>query len=300
MKLELLDLLNDYSKKGIYGDIKYITQIANILKKYQYNNLYFRCVQDANSDGRFFGDADDTRGVISIDIDFIKNYTFTYMADFDDSIINAYYVNMEIMKTMIHEFEHLMQSKKCGKLENDPFLNKLFEYSYRIQKNCIIPVFGAIKRIDIDEVKKVYANYHNCFVHERLAETRAIDLVRKIILPIKSETEQLDAWYFNSDLTYKIDDYYVENDILRCPQDRILSEFDITKYFLENKDYYDVNPDLFLKKVIDKFPFQTRLKYGLPITETEYNSCVDRINEANLASGNRGYTMSKIKILKNK
>lgn len=294
MKNKLLNILKEYSEQGKYGDEIYIFEIYKILQdEFNIDNVNSVKIEEGNNT---FAIAEIMEKRILVYLEYIKEYLGNYI-DFENEKLNIYFVNIYLIKVLIHEFMHFIQIDLFNKLKNSSdFLDKIFVNSFSSSSYCDTIEFNHYNSSSIssDVLCDIYVEHHDCFVFERLAEYKAFNIMFDVIDSIRSELREVYFFFENLFYYFRIKDYYYDGEDIISPLEIYLFKFDIYDKFLKQYKIYDDDFDKFLANFQNTYTLGDRLTYGLPISVSELNYYIDVCNVMNMASSRKGYELERV------
>lgn len=281
MNDELRRLLCKYVDNNMFADYNFVKGVINIFIKF-YGNNGLKKVIIINEEQKGISDFDNS--IIGINLDYIKKETINY-SWYDDVKSNLYLFNISVILVLKHEFNHFRQVVRYKRVINsDDFLDKLFVNSF------IMACFSDMKFINLYNetdyngnemmLDKIYREYHDCFVVERLAQIDAYKNILEIMVPMREKLKQVYYYYLYEYYLYKVKDYRLIDDIVLSPVDKILFMMNDYFQYQDNKilnSSCDGDIDDFYDSIIDDYNVNDRFIYGLPITVNEYMDSMDFI-----------------------
>ncbi len=266
---ELAKLINDYSLSKHFADEMFVYNVCNILiNKYEIfsyvKNIDIRKEEHPDCFGEYY----DNLNKVNIYLDYIiSEYSKLSLRFSLKDFEYYYYINLNVLKIIIHELNHAKQYKKLNSNINDEET-----FLYKICTRTLEEMYYT-SNIHI----KNSADYYNLLClkdslyiidpMERMAEFKSLSNTRKLILN-------------NDIIPQKINNIFSltqTNLILKVHKNEYLSP---TIKFLDEMKYEDdLNKFKFYNGVIDKeflssfsiYDYAKRIFYGYPITEEEYN-----------------------------
>lgn len=309
MEQRLRELLIIYSDNDMYADCNFISEVLDILVS-RYGDNGVNKVVGINI--KKYAVSDFEESLIGINLEYIK----TSLLDkdgYNDKKSNIYLVNIYVILVLMHEFNHFRQKTKMNRwitasnpskaLDDDPFLDDLFIKSFTLLCGNDIDYINSVngtKYTSMEEISLFYDEYHDCFAVERLAQLQAYKNIFEVITPMKSELGKVYYLFLNNYYAYKINEYYLSDDVIVSPIDLLLENMDFAP---EDNDYDDITDEeatKFCDDIVSRNNLNKRIAYGLPITEKEYNDTVDFVNVMYVLAGERGifYQPNNIKTKK--
>ena len=238
---ELAKLINDYSLSKHFADEMFVYNVCNILiNKYEIfsyvKNIDIRKEEHPDCFGEYY----DNLNKVNIYLDYIiSEYSKLSLRFSLKDFEYYYYINLNVLKIIIHELNHAKQYKKLNSNIND---EETFLYKICTRTYIIDPM-------------------------ERMAEFKSLSNTRKLILNNDIIPQKINNIF---SLTQT-------NLILKVHKNEYLSP--TIKFLDEMKYEDDLNKFKFYNGVIDKeflssfsiYDYAKRIFYGYPITEEEYN-----------------------------
>lgn len=273
METELLKLVSEYSRNKKYADHDFIMRVIELFKEHYSLSDYLENVI-------FKNDTEDTETLvayrrsvrcISIYYPNIINYINQIDGNFSyfDEEERFFYQNLNIVKFLLHDLEHALQTRKVDGSKNDIEAKLLMASFYESNEKYQKPMLSFGMWDYIDKVTMLYDKLYSRNPAERMAEINSLKTLKKLIVPLKDEMPVL--FQFESDcLINEMISGYSENK-LKCPTEIFLTE--------SAKEMTDFIPELLLdndhllellKNECPKLNLEDRLLYGLPVTPQEY------------------------------
>ncbi len=267
MIYELIELLTHY--KNRYADNYFVNQVLIIISKYHDISGYIKDLLVIDKKNSFESSYNFYKKTLTINLYQEHNKEISKHLINDDYI---YYFNLSVLKTILHEFEHIMQEKK--KVSKEDSIEKklivLNDITCIIDKNEFNkePFIKRIKlKRDLRSYHKYYLDNHDLAPVERMANIRSSSNMKLITDEIKDKNTGVIAFSFISEFQFfdqLMNGYYLIDDITNSPSLDFLSNMKKTN----NREI--INNDLGLNDF--SLSFENRLLYGLKLTKEEYNT----------------------------
>lgn len=270
-------LLLDYSYNGKLINKSYIDKLIDIVVKGNSLEDYVQnfVVKDSSSDKEEYANYHPSSKTICLYLNGLSDYIeseIKYMHLFPKS--DKYlYLNLITTQTILHELEHANQQKimnTSDSLEAD--ILRLCEFKDRPDIEILVSLGELSKKEANLYLNKKFSNYQRIYnelylyaPHERLAEIKSYQTIIKILKYIKyaqrlsdyEELNKLEKLLRGYNSTYSPTITYLEK------QDR--------RNDLEKFDWYSESKEETIRLSKEKYSLSDRLKYGLPIDESEHH-----------------------------
>ena len=218
MFYDLAKLVFDYSKKNKFADVNFVNKAINIIVDYYKINDYIgqkEVIPHLKEKKSFKGSSysfDDQKIVIDLDYEIKKKkYSFTNYEK-----IHLYY-NLEIIRILFHELDHVILKKQIVLKENtiDIILSKIIMdnyddlYSILEKKNMNIEYYDSNERLK--RMLTYYYSYHNMAPFERRANINSTLKVKEILLLLIGTTLNNKIKFFEKKYLNKYVKFAKEN-----------------------------------------------------------------------------------------
>lgn len=295
MENELFNLLCKYLENSKHeNSIELnIQELFNIILKYK-KNKYLNSVNIVLNSPSYQNVA--TFFPKNRAIEFYVNSFFT-MIQYNSKVMelnkeqHIAFLYSELFAVSLHEIEHTNQYAKVKSLMDNSFEKKLLKYTeagnsmvfFKLlmeeiiqSKKIFLSIDSIKKRLSKNYAQwmKIYNQLYDCILSERLANIYSYSIVKQIL----SKNEELELIYYIISLklmyTY-FDEYKLfkqsNEKIVLSPTIKLLETMVNSGYYKKVPfNWYSNDNQECLKNVLSLFDFETRYKYGLPITLEEY------------------------------
>ena len=246
---ELLNLLINYSKQGKIIDENVMRKIVAIMIDIKNLNNYVSKFELSSSIGRtaaVYLSEEKTIKVYASLVDFILNRNKKFIPLFKTEEIILFY-NLLIVQILLHELEHANQCKIID--EDDNVEAFVLRASYTVSKDVALALYEIMP-------------------NERLAEIKSFSELTEIIELIRKNIPNIYSFISTSKLEKDLRGYHYINGKVSSPLLVFLKESNIkaSQYFnLVDGSYFKA-----LELIPSNYLLSSRMKYGFPITSTEY------------------------------
>lgn len=296
MEENILRLIVDYSRKGRIIDKRYIDTVIDIVVNSLSLNGYVRNTyfkkegkKEKPSKGKISIQLANESDFADLAYNFINHDITVYIdkipkiyqqvdeINFDANEL-AYFKTTFYTQRILHELDHAYQEKMVQ--EEDSLESKIL--------NLSIPKVTITNESSVDKKREMLAksimrmviymqNYEYC-PHERMAE---INSQQRLISILSSSTIKLPntIQYLNDNILNSLIDAYSTT---FSPTIKFVSEIDklYKKNPLAEFDWYDKEEEICLKKSIELYPFEQRIRWGLPIEEENKTKLLQKLKSS--------------------
>ncbi len=258
---ELLEQIIYLSEKGILVDKNLINHIvldeinnSDYITKDIFSGLTFEKIYEKD----IMCLCNTLKGIITVDLN--KLYKYHRRTE------NVLYTNLQIVRYVLHELEHLKEKYKSTK---DDTIKLLLDISnpdimYDIYKSKLLSKKRKDKKVD-----KLYFKLYNFIPGERIAD---IDSSLKILKSVKSYPKNLN-------IHKKLEKDYINNlysgyikvfkgNMFNVPLEDYLYNINQEKYLYDFK-FYSSDKKEFYDNVTKLYSIEDKMRFGLPITIDE-------------------------------
>lgn len=275
--LELIELIYNYSIKGKYVDKEFIGQLINAvvkeekLKDYvQHYTILPYCEENKEAQAVY----DSNTKTIIVYRNPLEKMLEEEEKELDllSKIEQIFYKNVSISQIILHELEHVIQKKI--EIEEETIEALLFGL------DNVLTIITLNQNLNLKQCTEYFKQYKDRnYIYspkERLAEINsykkllnALHLIEEFIpnLVRLAEAYKLCAML----LGYELDD---KKNMIIYPTVHYLQGLGID---LKIFDWYDENPKKLIKLSEKNYSLEDRIKYGLPITDLEFEKVLKSI-----------------------
>lgn len=278
MEEEILRLLYDYSISNRLVDRTFIEKVIRLYADSYQIGHYVNKIKildiNENNNNSLAGYSYNTREII-IFIDklleeILDNNSFNLVPNNQ----LYFYKNAQILHVILHELEHANQAKI---IDNEKTLeSEILKFTGVSKSQDIISArlrksgFSS-KSIEIflNSKMKIYNEFYDYAPHERLAEIKSLEKTQEILSPIKKYIPKVVDIGNMKILQNYMKGYNLSKQINSPTIYYLQKQGEYSQ--LEKYDWYDYYPSIALFKSKEKYCFENRIRYGLPIDSKEYN-----------------------------
>lgn len=258
---ELLEQIIYLSSKNILIDENLIVKvILEQINKADYitQDIFSRVVFDKISEKDIMCLCNTIKGIIVVDL----NKLYKYHRKIEDTL----YINLQIIRYVLHELEHLKEVYKSTKDDITKLLIDLSDPNimYDIYMNKLLSKKRKDKKVD-----KLYFKLYNFIPGERIAD---IDSSFKLLESINSYPKKLN-------ITKSLEKDYINNlyrGYVRVFKDNMFNIplvdylYNIKKEeYLNDFEFYSNDIDEFYNNTTKLYSIEDKMRLGLPITVDE-------------------------------
>ena len=278
MEVEILRLIYDYSVKGKIADSKFIDKIIEIVVTKRNLDDYVQDViftdqLDKSDDMVVFAEYNYFCRKISMDFESVQ-LLLKHAGKYDplfNTLEQVMFRNFTITQIILHELEHAHQYMQADNNIDNSVETKLFRESFRLDLVMNRKFLsGEISGSDFDTYKELCRQFYVFDPLERLAQINSFRTVVSSIEAIKDCVPGLYE-FESASLTEAMISGYVEAYekgsvsptqfyLFSLGQSSVWSEF----------DFYDDNAEKLENKLRSKYNLGERFKFGLPVSNEEY------------------------------
>ena len=283
---EIYDIMSFYSKKNqclnnelMYYLFKYFIEQKNLEDYVQ--DIVFTTINQRKTNhksNRTVMAYNSYKNTIEVDNNKLKECirninNSTIRANLNDEEFNLFIITI-FLDSILHELEHANQLKMSNEnkynFENYLFklcLNNTNEFR-KYNKDKVYTVFHFLEFIDtksdLIDFNKIVCDYDNDSPMERFANIHASNEIIKMLKLDEENTKKLRKIWTKKNISYSLNGFDFKESI-PSPTFRYLKDL-VCLELINEKDYYH------FKKLADNrdLSLESRLKYGLDITEDEH------------------------------
>lgn len=254
-------ILENFNREN-YDDKSFLTKFRKLLVTENSLDEYVKEIKSGklrNCLGMY------TENTVIFDINNIKNH-IEYLIKLG-SVSGAFYrfYNFIVLDTIIHETGHANQDKRCYNFTDKLFLTSLLRDSRLIEDGYLKLTFDNPTINDRIKAQRLYRKYHDLYPSERETEIIAFSF----LMNLYKKTYQSDILGI-SDLSFI---YY-----------QIISngyDFDSQDITCPLKEFYRITDNLKTFNTFDfsEYDINTKITYGMPLTEEEFDTQTTKILE---------------------
>lgn len=193
---------------------------------------------------------------VIFNLDLIKEFVFYSAKKYNLKGYEYYcYVNLKILEIILHEFEHIIQEKKSY-LEPDNLEIELVSWCKT-----------NMKLWELNNNKYIYDDTYKFNPCERLAELYSYKNILEIIKTFDNDVSRIVS-LLDKELSYiQLRGYNYKRNVI-CPTENYFMCTGLEPIWY-NMDFYSSKRDKMLQNVQNKYNFDERILFGLPISKEE-------------------------------
>lgn len=264
MEEEILKLVYIYSTGSKMADFDFVYKVFTILASYNDVNGYLDNIEMSNYASDVAGTYNVFEKKVTINIKAILDSYVDRAEKFNFNKLESYYfLNLQVLLSIMHEFEHVLQQKKLYD-KNESLEKTLIYYGKAFSTPSIYhDVFGTVNK------SYLYDKLYNYNPIERMAEIKSMDNITKIFYYESKLSRAVKNYFKKASLAYKINGY------IDLESNRIL--YPTYKYFTAiNKrdawrslDVYSPISAISKYKALSHYSLEERVLYGIHVLQDE-------------------------------
>lgn len=266
---EILKIVNYYSLNKRFADEEFVYSICNILIKDYSLSSYISKIQIKNDK------YPDCYGEYFNNLNKINIYLEHIISEFSKSSLKFniksfeyyYYINLVVLRIIIHEFNHAKQYKKIDSSKNDEetFLCKICTRS--LEEMFYASSIPITNKNDYYNLEYLKDGLYIINPLERMAELNALNYIRKLILKSDKIPSKINDIFSLAQVNLILKGH--KNEYL-SPTIKFLDELGYENDLSKFKFYNDIIDKEFLDSFM-KYSYLDRIYYGYPIKKEEYD-----------------------------
>lgn len=270
---EILKIVNYYSLNKRFADEEFVYSICNILIKEGGLSSYINEIQIKNDKypdcyGEYFNNLNKVNIYLEHIIDDFSKSSLKFNIKSNEYY---FYINLIVLRIIIHEFNHAKQYQKLNSIKNDEE-TFLYEICTRTLEEIFIHSKIPIKNSkDYYNLEYIKDGLYIINPMERMAELNSLSYIRRLILSSKEIPQKINDIFCLAQINLILKGH--KNEYL-SPTIKFLDEMgyenDLSKFKFYDGVYDGVIDKEFLESFM-KYKYLDRIYYGYPIKKEEYD-----------------------------
>lgn len=266
---EILKIVNYYSLNKRFADEEFVYSICNILIKEGGISSYINEIQIKNDKypdcyGEYFNNLNKVNIYLEHIIDDFSKSSLKFNIKSNEYY---FYINLIVLRIIIHEFNHAKQYQKLNSIKNDEetFLCEICTRTLEeIFIHSKIPIKNSKDYYNLEYIKD---GLYIINPMERMAELNSLSYIRRLILSSKEIPQKINDIFCLAQINLILKGH--KNEYL-SPTIKFLDEMGYENDLSKFKFYDGVIDKEFLESFM-KYKYLDRIYYGYPIKKEEYD-----------------------------
>lgn len=261
MDVDIFRFVYQYSLKNKLADENFIKEILKIIireEKLEKKIQEIRIKEESPYKGK--------ESINDMAYNYKNKYIVAYLKDleqrldilkkkspFSTSFETTFYINLEIVRTLLHETRHAKQDKMITE-NNQDIETKLL----------------TVNRAYKDLLNSLAIDMYPNTPQERMANIDASLIVERMILPFKPSLPRIVTYEQATTISKLNQGYHLQKYEIICPTFQFLYSLGETS-IMHSFDFYDKNYPKMLENINQNYTKKEQFRLGLPVSYDEYN-----------------------------